>query len=141
MCKMIISKGIFFIFSKFWFSGLSGGQKGEKWSKMGKNCLSCSISQETYIIWSSFVICKCKMIIFSGFFFYFFKILIFQVVRKVKGEKMTQNDKKLFLSYSISQETYIIWLWFLVHMCNVRTSQDAFFIVLKFWFFWLLGGY
>ena len=27
--------------------------------------------------------------------FHFFKILIFQVVRRVKGQKMAQNDKKL----------------------------------------------
>ena len=28
-------------------------------------------------------------------FFHFFKILIFQVVRRVKGQKMAKNDKKL----------------------------------------------
>ena len=34
-------------------------------------CLSWSVSQEPYIIWSSFVVCKCKMIISRGFFFIF----------------------------------------------------------------------
>ena len=37
-------------------------------------------------------------------FFYFFKILIFGVHRGVKGQKMVQNDKKLCLSCSISEE-------------------------------------
>ena len=53
---------------------------------------------------------------------------------------MAQN-KKLGLLYSLSQEAYIIWLWFLVHMSKVMASQDASFIVLKFWFFWLLREY
>ena len=44
----------------------------------------------------------------SRCFFYFFKILIFWVVRRVKGQKMVQNDKKLCSSRSISQEPYII---------------------------------
>ena len=42
---------------------------------------------------------------------------------------------------SISQEAYIIWLWFLVHMCKVMTSQNVFFSVLKFSFSWLLGWF
>ena len=83
LCKKIISPGGFFTFSKFWFSGLLGGWKCKKWSKMRANyvfhapylrnhknsskwqkfCLSCSISQEPYIIWSRFVVLKFKMII------------------------------------------------------------------------------
>ena len=35
--KMIISPGFFFIFPKCWFSGLFGGYKSKKWSKMTKN--------------------------------------------------------------------------------------------------------
>ena len=33
---MMISPGVFFIFSKFWFSGLLGGKKDKKWPKMRK---------------------------------------------------------------------------------------------------------
>ena len=73
MYKMIISLGSFFIFSKFWFFGLSGGKKGQKIvQNYQKFCLSCSISQNSYIIWSSFVVCKCKMIISSSLFFLHF---------------------------------------------------------------------
>ena len=51
----------------------------------------------------------------SSFFFLFFKILIFQVVSGVKGQKLAKNDKQFCLSRSISQEPYIIWSSFVVH--------------------------
>ena len=128
-----------------------------------KLCLLCLISQELYIIWSSFMVhiscfffphfsqilifrvnsgvkgqkkkkgLKMKKILsvtlhisgtmhhmiiiygtlmendnISRSFFLFFKILIFWVVRGVKRQKMAQNEKKLCLSCSISQESYTI---------------------------------
>ena len=73
----------YFQFFKIWFFGL----KGKKRSKMTKNCPSCFISQEPYIIWMSFMVHLCKMIISPGVFFIFFKIMIFLVVRWVKGQK------------------------------------------------------
>ena len=127
-----------------------------------KLCLLCLISQELYIIWSSFMVhiscffshfsqilifrvnsgvkgqkkkkgLKMKKILsvtlhisetihdmiiiygtlmendnISRSFFLFFKILIFWVVRGVKRQNMAQNEKKLCLSCSISQEPYII---------------------------------
>ena len=57
-------------------------------------------------------------------FFYFCKNLIFWV-RRVKGQKMVQNDKKN-LSHSVSQELYHIWLWFLVHMCKMMIYPAIF---------------
>ena len=45
-----------------------------------------------------FVMHKCKTII-SPDFFHFFKILIFWVVRRVKGQKLTQNDKSSVAAY------------------------------------------
>ena len=93
-----------------------------------KICLLQLISEEPYIVWLSFMVNKCKMISFflkkNGF--YFSKILIFWVVRRVKGQKMTENDIKN-LSHSMSQELYFIWLWFLVHMCKVMISPAFFF--------------
>ena len=56
----------------------------------------------------------------------FFKKLIFEVIRGVKGQKMAQNDKKFCLSRSVPQEPYIRWLWSLVHMCKMMTSPGAF---------------
>ena len=64
----------------------------------------------------SFMIGMCKRIISPGIFFIFFKVLIFQVVREVKGQTVTQNDQKLF------QEAYFIGSRFLVHMCKMMVS-------------------
>ena len=65
-------------------------------------------------------ICKC--------FFHFFKILVFWVVMGgvSKWQKMTQNNKRN-LSHSVSQEQYLIWLWFLIHMCKMMISPVFFF--------------
>ena len=116
MCKMIISLGVFFIFSKYLFFVLLGGLKGKKWSKMTKKiCLSGSISQEPYIIWLSFMVQMCKMIKSPGVFFKF-KILIFWVARELKGEKVAQNEKNFCLVYLIFQEPYIIWSSSMIHM-------------------------
>ena len=62
---------------------------------------SPSLSQESYIIWLSYlrtmhhmtVIYVCKMIISSGFLFPFFENLVFWVCRGVKVQKMVQNGK------------------------------------------------
>ena len=77
--------------------GGGGGMKGQKMVQNDeKLCLWCSIAQEPYIILLSFLVCKCKMIISPGvsFFIYIFLILIFQTFSGVKGQVMTQNDKK-----------------------------------------------
>ena len=60
-------------------------------------------------------------------FFYFFKILIFWVVRELKGQKIIQNDKKFCPLRSVSEEPYIIWLSFMF----VKSSCI-------FFFFWKL---
>ena len=54
-----------------------------------------------------------------------------------KGQKVAQNDKKVCLSHSLSQEPYIIWLWFLVHMFKMMISPAnfSFFKILIFGFF------
>ena len=80
LCKMIVSSGIFFIFSKCWFfvllwggRGVGEGVKGQKMVQNDKKlCLSHFISQESYIIWLSFLVHMCKMIISAGVIFHFF---------------------------------------------------------------------
>ena len=67
----------FFIFSKFLFSRLLGGVKGQKMVQNGKKfCLSHSKSQEPYIM-LSFVVHKCKMIMSPGVLFNFSKFCFF----------------------------------------------------------------
>ena len=65
--------------------------------------------------------------------------MIFWVHRAIKGQKTVQNDKKFCLSCSMSQEPYIIWLWFLVHICKMMISQ-AKFLIFQNWFLGFLGG-
>ena len=64
----------------------------------------------------------------SRYFFHFFKIVVFWVVRRVgvKRQKIAQNDKKI-PSNSVSQKLYFIWLWLLVHMCKMVMSAAIFF--------------
>ena len=120
----------FSIFQNFNF--LVWGVKGQKTVQNDKIfCLSCFVSQEPYIIGLSFMVHMFKIIISSGIFFHFFKILIFGVVGGVKGQKKVQNDKKFCPSHSISQEPYIMWLWFIVQMCKVIISSGDFFIFFK----------
>ena len=96
----------------------------------------------------SFMAKMCKMIISPGVFFNV-KILIFQFVKGLKGQKKWSKISKIsvcctlhfrnHISYDLhlwytcmykriispgilSQELYIIWLWFLVHMCKVMIS-------------------
>ena len=109
MCKVIKPPGGFFIFSNFNFLGWLGGKSANMVQNYKKSCPLHSISEEPWLIY------VCKMIISSVVLnFFFLKILIFLVHRRVKGQKRVQNDKKLCLSCSISQEPCIIWLSFMV---------------------------
>ena len=140
LCKMIISPGVFFSFWKFWFFRFSGGWKCKKLCKMTKSFVCHAPYLSNHTSYDCHMVHLCKVIISPGFFFIFFKILIFQVVKGVKGQKMVQNDKKLCPSGFISQELYIIWLSFMAHLCKMIIYLGSFFIFSKFWFFGLLVG-
>ena len=85
------------------------------------------------------VIYLCKMIISSGIFSTFLKILIFWVHSRVKGQKMVWNDKKLCLLCTISQKPHIIWLSFEVQICKMIISPGVFFNV-KIFIFQVVKG-
>ena len=121
----------YYTFLKFWFFGLLRGVKGQKMVQNDKKfCPLHSIFQEPCVIWLSPVLNDNV----SMYFFHFFKILIFWFFRKVKGQKMIQNDKKFCPLHSISHKPYIIWLSFLVGICKMIISQGIFFIFSTFWF-------
>ena len=70
-------------------------------------------------------------------FFHFCKILIFRVIRGVKGKKVAQNEKS---SRAMSQEQCSMWSWFLVRVCKIIVAGGVFVIFSKFCFFELLFG-
>ena len=119
---MTISPGIFLHFFKILIflvnrakkGKRATGQRAKKEPKMTKKlCLYRTISQERFIIWLSFMVQICKMVIYSGVFFcfffsifQFFKILIFWVVREIKGQKNGLNWQKICLLHFIFQERF-----------------------------------
>ena len=109
---MIISPGIFFIFSKFWFFGLLGVKKAKN-SLKWQNILSVTLH-----IWRTIHhMTVCKMIMPSGIFFFLF-FLIFWVHSEVKGQNMAQNDKTLCLLHFIFQEPYIM-----IYICGTGLDK------------------
>ena len=128
----------FFFFFQFFkilifrvVSGVKVQKNGPKWQKIMSIILYISGTIHHMIViygthvWNDI----------SWHFFHFFKSLIFWVVRRVKGQKTVQNNKKFCPYCSISQEPYIMWLSFMLHMCKMIISPGSFFIILKFWFF------
>ena len=99
--------------------------------KMTKNSMLCSISQELYIIWLSFVVHKCKMMISQGFF-HFFKILVFQFVSGVKGQKWPKMARILSIVLHISgtihhkifiYDTHVKWYYFKVFLISLDANM------------------
>ena len=133
---MMISSGGFFI-SKFWVFG-KRAKNGLKWQKILSVALHISGIIHNMIVISGTLVWNDGI---SRRFFHSFNILIFWVVGRGKMAKMVHDEKKLYLSHSISQEPYIIWFSFKVHMCKMIISIGFFVIFSKFWFFSLSRGW
>ena len=98
ICKMMTSPDAFFIFSKFWFARLLGGERakiGPKWQKI----LSHSVCQEWYPMWFWFW-CTCVKWYLQQFFSFFQNSDFYGVW----GQKMTHNYQFQSVTLSISQE-------------------------------------
>ena len=88
----------------------------------------------THLVFIIILVHMCKRIISPVVFFsFFFKIKIFHVSR-------AQSDKKFCLLDLVSQEAYIIFSWFLVHMCKIVTSSGAFFHYFNIFIFQVVRG-
>ena len=97
-------------------------------------CMLHLISQEPYIIWLSFMIHTCKMIISPGFFSFFSKFWFFELLREWKGKKQSKMAKKFvhctpyfryhtqFMVY-ICKMIYNILQCFKVHRGGKRTKN------------------
>ena len=86
----MISPDTFSIFWKFWFSGFLGGKRAKNGHKWQKVC--CAFYLRNHTSYDCDFWYTCNIMTYPDVFFHFFKILIFRVVRRVKGQKMAQND-------------------------------------------------
>ena len=68
------------------------------------------------------------------------KTYIAVVQKLVHAKKFSFAAQKLIHAKISTNKVYIIWLWFLVHMCKMMISPAIFFILYKFWCFRFLGG-
>ena len=114
--------------------------KGQKMTQNDKKlCPSGLISQEPYTIWSSFMVHMCKRIIPVGVF----KIFPNSNFQEQQWGKMAKNGQKRQKIMSLAlhtQEADLIWLWFLVHMCNMMIISSNFFHFFKILIFLFLNG-
>ena len=128
---VVVVVGFFSFFQNFGFSGCSWGIRKKMAQNDKKFSQSCPISQDPFIIWLSFVVRKCKIIKSPGLFFIFFKIMIFWVVRRVKGQKMAQNNKNLsVMPFILGTIHHMIFI--MVQICKRIISPSVFYIFPKF---------
>ena len=72
-----ISRRYFYFFNGLIFLVHRRGKVQKTFQSDKEFCLLCSIPQEPYIMWLSFMVHMCKMIIYPGVLFSIFRILIF----------------------------------------------------------------
>ena len=89
------------------------GQKSKKWPKITKNCLTPYPSKHTSYD-CAFCCTSLKWWHLQMLFSFFQNFSFLGCWGKC--------------SHCISQELYIIWLWFLVHMCKMMISPAIFFL-------------
>ena len=75
-----------------------------------------------------FLLHKFKMMASPDVFFFFSKFWFTRLLggRVLKDKKLPKMTKKKF-SHPIFPELYLIWLWFLLHMCKIMISPAIFF--------------
>ena len=99
-------QALFSCFSKFWFSWLLGQKMAQNYKKF---CRLLFISQEPYIIWLSFMIHLCKMMISSGVFFPFFQNFDFPGCWRMGGRGGGVNSPKS-QNHNIKILTFFIFI-------------------------------
>ena len=99
----MISPDTFSIFWKFWFSGFLGGKRAKNGHKWQKVC--CAFYLRNHTSYDCDFWYTCNIMTYPDAFFHFFKILIFGVVRGVKGQKMAQNDNFFCLTACLRNRT------------------------------------
>ena len=121
------------------------GQKNKKWPEMTKNyvCASTPYLSKHASYDRVFLLHKFKVMTSPDVFFIFSKFWFYGLLEGERGmggklgKKRTKNGPNWqnVLTHFVSQELYLIWFWFLVHMCQMIISPANFFIFSKVWFF------
>ena len=133
------SRTFFHFFEILIFLGCKGRGGG------GKRAKNCQMKNNNYIhhmpylrnsvayhdVWYTFVKWWYLQVFFSFFFFFFFSFLFFRLLGRWKGKTWPKMTKKFCLVRFISQELYIIWLSFMVHLCKMMISPGVFFHFFK----------
>ena len=104
---------------------------GKKWSKMTKNSVHHALYLRNHTSYDCHLRYMCKMIISPGFFFIFSKFRFFELLGGKRTKSSPKWQKILSVTYTISQEPYILWLSFMVKL---------FFHFLKILVFWVVRG-
>ena len=93
--------------------------------KMTKNYVCCTPYLNKHTSFDHVFCCTSLKWWHLQMLFQFFKILVFWVFREGPPKNVPKLQKKI--SHCISQELYLIWLWFLVHTCKMMISPAIFF--------------
>ena len=144
---MTISPGVFYLFI-FFFGLLGGDKRAKKMAQDDKKFhLLHFISQEPYIIWLSFMVHLCKIMISPGVFFFFFQNFDSLGCDWVWGKRAKNCPKwekilpvALYIWGIIHHMIFIYGTSFMVLMCKMIISPEFFFILSRFWFSRLLEG-
>ena len=108
-------------------------QKSKKWPEMTKKIcastpyLSKHTSYDCVVLLHKFKMMTSPDAIFISLKCWFWRLL---EEEGVKGAKNGLKWQKI-LSHFVSQELYLIWLWFLLHMCKMMISPAIFFHFFK----------
>ena len=139
MYKRIISPGVFLYFFQILIFRINSGAKQQKmaWNYVRESTpyLSKHTSFDRVFCCTSLKWWHLQMLF--SFFQNFGFLSCYNEMGwgggRVEGQRIVQNDKTN-LSHSVSQELYLIWLWFLVHMCKMMISPAFFFFFFFFSF-------
>ena len=121
----------FFIFSKFWFSGLLGGNRAKnspKWQEIMSVVLHISGTIHHMIV----IFGTQMQNDIARSFFKFFQNFSFSGCQKGERAESGPKSPKPVCRAFVSQEPYITWSSFMVHRCKRIMSAVLFYTVSKF---------
>ena len=105
-----------------------------------KFCLLHFIFLEVYVIWFWFLVHFCKMMASPDSFLFYQNFDFLGFWGGGKRAKNAPKWQKDLVSHFVSQELYLIWLWFFGHICKIMISPAIFSFFQNSVFFTVRGG-